>query len=89
MFLGNGVPRYFLVKAIRQIYFSLSGKSIHVIWVCKCHRKILNPGVVAYVGKLLPKLLREMPGIEIKTIGFNRDHLYMVMVIAPNIVSVR
>ena len=53
----------------------------HVVWVCKYRRKILNPGLSAYIQKLLPKLLREVPGVTIATIGFDRDH--MVMVIPP------
>lgn len=55
----------------------------HVVWVCKYRRKILNPGMEAYIRKLLPKLLREMPGVEIETIGFDKDHLHMVMIIPP------
>ena len=55
----------------------------HVIWVCKYRRRVLNPGVSAYLRKLLPKLLRSMPGVEIETIGFDRDHLHMLMVIPP------
>jgi len=33
--------------------------------------------------RLLPKLLRSIPGVSIKTIGFGGDHLHMVMVIPP------
>jgi putative transposase len=32
---------------------------------------------------VLPKLPKELPGVEIKTIGFNKDHLHMDMVIPP------
>ena len=32
---------------------------------------------------LLPKLLRSLPGVEIETIGFDLDHLHMVMIIPP------
>ncbi len=31
----------------------------------------------------MPKLLRSMPGVNIETIGFDQDHLHMVMVIPP------
>ena len=31
----------------------------------------------------MPKLLRRMPGVIIETIGFDQDHLHMVMVIPP------
>jgi len=55
----------------------------HVIWVCKYRRRVLNPGVCSYVRRILPQLLRSMPGVSIETIGFDRDHLHMVMVIPP------
>ena len=32
---------------------------------------------------MLPKLLRSMPGVIVETIGFDRDHLHMIMVIPP------
>lgn len=55
----------------------------HVVWVCKYRRRILNPGVCTYLRRVMPKLLRSMPGVEIETIGFDEDHLHMVMVIPP------
>ena len=55
----------------------------HVVWVCKYRRKVLKPGVCAYLRKLLPGLLRKIPGVYIETIGFDQDHLHMVMSIAP------
>ena len=55
----------------------------HIVWVCKYRRRILNPGVCGYIRKLMPKLLRSMPGVTLETIGFDRDHLHMVMSIPP------
>jgi len=55
----------------------------HVIWVCKYRRRILKPGLQQYLRRVLPKLLRSMPGVELETIGFDHDHLHMVMVIPP------
>jgi len=55
----------------------------HAVWVCKYRRRVLNLGVCAYLRKLFPKLLRSMPGVNIETIGFDRDHLHMVMTIPP------
>jgi putative transposase len=55
----------------------------HVVWVTKYRRKVLKPAVEATLSKLLPHLLRSMPGTSIETIGFDRDHLHMVMVIPP------
>lgn len=55
----------------------------HIVWVCKYRRRILNPGVCEYLQKVFAKLLRSMPGVLIETIGFDGDHLHMVMVIPP------
>ena len=55
----------------------------HVVWVCKYRRRILKPGVTTYIEKLLRGLLRSMPGTLIETIGFDQDHLHLVMVIPP------
>ena len=55
----------------------------HVVWVCKYRRRILNPGVCSYLRKILPQLAQNIPGVKIETIGFDRDHLHMVMVIPP------
>ena len=55
----------------------------HVVWVCKYRRRILKPGVREYLRKVLIGLLRSQPGVEIETIGFDGDHLHMVMIIPP------
>ncbi len=55
----------------------------HVVWVCKYRRRVLNPGLCGYLRRILPKLLRSMPGVRVETIGFDSDHLHMVMVIPP------
>ena len=55
----------------------------HIVWVCKYRRRILKPGVCEYLHKGLLKLLRSMPGVELKAIGFDKDHVHMMMVIPP------
>ena len=58
----------------------------HVVWVTKYRRKVLNPGVEATLRKLLPHLLRRMPGTSIEMLGFDSskpDHIHMVMIIPP------
>ena len=51
----------------------------HIVWVCKYRRKILKPGVCKYTHKLLLGLLRSMPGVELEAIGFDGDHIHMVL----------
>jgi putative transposase len=55
----------------------------HVVWVTKYRRRILKPGVCVYITKLLQGLLRSIPQTSIEVIGFDEDHLHMVMVIPP------
>lgn len=55
----------------------------HVVWVCKYRRKVLKPGVCVYLHKLLLGLVRSMSGVEIETIGFDGDHVHMVIIIPP------
>ena len=68
-----------VIKSSHSAYYL----KYHVVWVCKYRRRILKPGVRVYLQRLLPKLLRRMPGVEIETIGFDCDHLHMMMVIPP------
>ena len=39
--------------------------------------------MTSYIEKLLRGLLRNVPGVELKEIGFEQDHLHMVMEIPP------
>ena len=55
----------------------------HVVWVCKYRRRVLKLGVCTYLSKVLHKLCRSTPGVTIQAIGFDQDHLHMVMVIPP------
>ena len=66
-----------------QSQHSVYRLSYHVVWVCKYRRRVLKPGVVEYIKKLMPKLLRSIPGCEIEQIGFDKDHVHFVMTIPP------
>ena len=55
----------------------------HIVWVCKYRRKVLKPALEVTLRKLLPHLLRSMPGCRLETIGFDKDHVHMVMIIPP------
>ena len=55
----------------------------HVIWVTKYRRRILKPFMEKYLRVVLPKLLRSMPGVTLELIGFDQDHIHMIMVIPP------
>ena len=55
----------------------------HVVWIPKYRRRILNPGVEGYIKKVLPKVLKTMPGCEVFEMNIQVDHIHMVMVIPP------
>ncbi len=55
----------------------------HVVWIPKYRRRVLNPGVKGYISKLFPKILREMPGVEIVEINIQVEHIHMVIAIPP------
>jgi putative transposase len=55
----------------------------HVVWIPKYRRRILNPGLAGYLRRIMPKVLREMPGVEVVEQSIQVDHLHMVLVIPP------
>ena len=55
----------------------------HIVWIPKYRRRILNPGVGAYVSRLFPKVMRRMPGCEIIERNIQVDHIHLIMVIPP------
>lgn len=70
------------MEVIRTAHSTYS-LTYHIVWVCKYRRRILKPGVCSYIRKTLPGLLRSIPGTQIETIGFDLDHIHMVMIIPP------
>jgi putative transposase len=55
----------------------------HLVWIPKYRRRILNPGVKGYLLKILPKIMRQMPGCEIVECNILLDHIHIVMIIPP------
>jgi len=55
----------------------------HVVWIPKYRRKILNPGLRGYISKLFPKILKQMPGVELIEVSLQPDHIHAIMVIPP------
>ena len=55
----------------------------HVVWIPKYRRRVLNPGVRGYISKVFPKILKEMPGVEILETNLQVDHIHAIMVIPP------
>ena len=55
----------------------------HIVWITKYRRRILNPGITAYLSKLFPKILKSMPGCEIIEQNIQPEHIHMLMLIPP------
>ncbi len=53
------------------------------MWIPKYRYRILNPGVKAYLAKLLPIVIKEIPGCEAVEFNIQVDHVHMVMIIPP------
>ena len=66
----------------------VSGHSVyrteyHIVWIPKYRYRILNPGVKAYLEKLLPVVINTIPGCEMIEFNIQVDHIHMVMIIPP------
>lgn len=71
-----------LIHSGHGVYFA----EYHICWCTKYRRRILNPGVSAYLRKTLAKIIRSMPGVEIREAGIDeqmKDHIHLVMTIPP------
>lgn len=68
-----------VIKSAHSVY----RLQYHVVWVSKYCRRVLNPALCSYIRQILPKLLRSKPGVELETIGFDGNHVHMVLVIPP------
>ena len=55
----------------------------HIIWIPKYRRRILNPGVKAYIEEILPDIIGSMLGCEIVKCNIQVDHIHMLMIIPP------
>ena len=55
----------------------------HITWITKYRRRILNPGVVNYLIKLFPKIIKKMPSVTIEECNIQIDHIHMLLIIPP------
>jgi len=67
------------IKTTHSIYLSSVPFSLGL----QIPPRVLNTGIRGYIRKLFPKLLRSIPGVKLETIGFDKDHLHIVMLIPP------
>ena len=55
----------------------------HVVWITKYRRQVLNPGVRAYLSKLLALVMAELPDCRLVEQNVQPDHVHLVVVIPP------
>lgn len=58
----------------------------HVVFCTKYRRRVLNLGVETYLKKAFPKIVRQLPGVIINSVGFDqtmKDHVHFEMCIPP------
>ncbi len=54
----------------------------HIVWIPKYRRRILKPGLASYLRKLWPKLLRQIPGVELLEQNIQIDHIHSIMIVS-------
>ena len=68
---------------VRKSNHSVYRVQYHVVWVTKYRLKLLNPGLRDHLRKLLYRVVKTMPGVEIQELNIQREHLHVMMVIPP------
>ena len=68
---------------VRKSNHSVYRVQYHIVWVVKYRLKLLNPGLRDHLNKLLNRVTKTMPGVEIQELNVQRDHIHMMVVIPP------
>ena len=55
----------------------------HIVRVTKYRLKLLSPGLRDHLKKLLYRVIRTMPGVEIQELNIQQEHIHMMAVIPP------
>ena len=55
----------------------------HIVFATKYRRKILNPGVLAYLKLKIKEVNQYYPDIVFKTVNTDQDHIHMLISIPP------
>jgi putative transposase len=55
----------------------------HLVWIPRFRRKILVPGVAAYLEKKLLEVRKYYPDIVYKEINIQPDHVHMLVMVPP------
>ena len=55
----------------------------HIVFVTKYRRKVLTPGVSAYLQVIFQEIRKFRPEVELIEVGIDRDHVHLHVVIPP------
>lgn len=55
----------------------------HIVFPTKYRRKVLNPGLLAYLKLKLEEIKDHHPDIVIKTVNTDQDHIHLLISIPP------
>lgn len=68
-----------LKKSAHAVYKT----QFHIVWVTRYRRQILNRGVGAYLRERLQEVRESHPDWEYISIGIDKDHIHLHMIIPP------
>ncbi|MCA9364688.1 MAG: transposase [Candidatus Moranbacteria bacterium] len=78
-----GIFRYALVMKLYKGSHSVYKTQYHIVWSTRFQRKILVPGVEAYLRTKLVEITRYYPDWHYVEIGIDKDHFHLHMIIPP------
>ena len=56
----------------------------HIVWITKYRRSLFgNQGLRNLMGMIIFDMVREMPGVEIKELNVQEDHVHMFVEVPP------
>ena len=55
----------------------------HIVFPTKYRRKVINPGIFAYLKLKIREIGKHYPELEVKEINHDRDHIHILISIPP------
>ena len=55
----------------------------HIVFPTKYRRKVINPGIFAYLKLKIKEIGKHYPELEVKEINHDRDHIHILISIPP------
>ena len=68
---------------LRKSAHSVYRTQYHIVFVTKYRRKVLTPGVSAYLQVIFQEIRKFRPEVELIEVGIDRDHVHLHVVIPP------